>query len=85
MPRGRSRDEGTIVTRAGVAKVSALALALATRVKRLVSASCEQRQPPGCLRSPTMTETPHKTGPAWAEFSDDALESVEIVRTKAIE
>jgi len=32
-----------------------------------------------------MTETPHKTRPAWAKFSDDALESVEIVRTKAIE
>ena len=32
-----------------------------------------------------MTETPHKTGPTWAEFSDDALESVEIVRTVAIE
>jgi hypothetical protein len=29
-----------------VAKVSALPLALATRAKRLVSASCEQRQPP---------------------------------------
>jgi hypothetical protein len=32
-----------------------------------------------------MTETPHTTGPAWAEFSDDVLESVEIVRTAAIE
>jgi hypothetical protein len=32
-----------------------------------------------------MTETPHKTGPAWAKFSDDALESVEIVRTAGIE
>ena len=32
-----------------------------------------------------MTETPHKTGPAWAEFSDDVLESVETVRTAAIE
>ena len=32
-----------------------------------------------------MTETPHKTGPAWADFSDDALESVEIIRTTAIE
>jgi len=31
-----------------------------------------------------MTETPHKTGPAWAEFSDDVLESVETVRTAAI-
>jgi hypothetical protein len=32
-----------------------------------------------------MTETPHKTEPARAEFSGDALESVEIVRTAAIE
>jgi hypothetical protein len=32
-----------------------------------------------------MTETPHKTGPAWAEFCDDVLESVEIVCTAAIE
>jgi hypothetical protein len=32
-----------------------------------------------------MIGTPHKTGPAWAEFSDDALESVEIVHTAAIE
>jgi hypothetical protein len=32
-----------------------------------------------------MTKTRHKTGPAWAEFSDDALESVETVRTAAIE
>jgi hypothetical protein len=32
-----------------------------------------------------MTETRHKTGPAWAEFSDDALEPVEIVPAAAIE
>ena len=32
-----------------------------------------------------MTETPHRTGPAWAESSADVLESVEIVRTAAIE
>jgi hypothetical protein len=32
-----------------------------------------------------MTETPHKTGPAWVEFSDDVRESVEIVRTAVIE
>jgi hypothetical protein len=32
-----------------------------------------------------MTETPHTTGPAWAELSDDAHESVEIVHTAAIE
>ncbi len=32
-----------------------------------------------------MTKTPHKTGPAWVEFSDDVLESVETVRTAAIE
>ena len=32
-----------------------------------------------------MTETPHKTGPAWVEFSDHVLESVETVRTAAIE
>jgi hypothetical protein len=32
-----------------------------------------------------MTETPHTTGLAWAEFSDDVLEAVEIVRTAAIE
>jgi len=32
-----------------------------------------------------MTETPHKTGPEWAEFSDDVIESVEIVRIAAIE
>ena len=55
------------------------------RVKRLVSASCEQRQPPGCLRSPTMTATPRKTGQARGEFSDDVLASVEAVRTAAIE
>ena len=30
-----------------------------------------------------MTETPHKTGQAWVEFSDDVLESVETVRTAA--
>jgi hypothetical protein len=27
---------------------------------------------------------PHKTGLAWAEFSDDVLEAVEIVPTGAI-
>ncbi len=32
-----------------------------------------------------MTETPHKTGPARVEFSDDVPESVETVRTAAIE
>jgi hypothetical protein len=32
-----------------------------------------------------MTETPHKTGSAWVEFSDDVRESVEIVRSAAIE
>jgi hypothetical protein len=32
-----------------------------------------------------MTETPHKTRPAWSEFSDDVLESVETVRSVAIE
>jgi hypothetical protein len=32
-----------------------------------------------------MTETAYKTGPAWAEFSDDVIESVEIVRIAAIE
>ena len=32
-----------------------------------------------------MTETPHKTGPVWAELPDDVLESVEIVGTAAIE
>jgi hypothetical protein len=32
-----------------------------------------------------MTETPHKTGSACAEFSDDMRESVEIIRTAAIE
>jgi hypothetical protein len=32
-----------------------------------------------------MTETPRKTGPAWAEFPDDVLEPVEPVRTAAIE
>jgi hypothetical protein len=32
-----------------------------------------------------MTETPHKTGPAWAEFCDDVRESVEIICTAAIE
>jgi hypothetical protein len=81
----RSRGDGTIVTPAGVAKVPALKLALATRAKGLVSASFEQRQPPECSRSPTMTETQRTTEPAWAEFCDDALESVAIVRTAAIE
>jgi hypothetical protein len=32
-----------------------------------------------------MTETPHKIGPASAEFSGDVVESVETVRTAAIE
>jgi hypothetical protein len=32
-----------------------------------------------------MTGTPHKTGPAWVEFSDDVRESVETVCTPAIE
>jgi hypothetical protein len=32
-----------------------------------------------------MTETQRKTGPAWAEFCADALESVAIVRTAVIE
>ncbi len=32
-----------------------------------------------------MTETRHKTGPAWAKLSDDVLESVETVCTAAIE
>jgi hypothetical protein len=32
-----------------------------------------------------MTETPHKTGSPCAEFSDDMRESVEIIRTAAIE
>ena len=32
-----------------------------------------------------MAQTPHKTGSAWAEFSGDVTESVEIVRTLAIE
>jgi hypothetical protein len=48
-------------------------------------ASCEQRQPPRLLRGSTTTETRHKGGPAWADFSDDLLESVEPVRTAAIE
>src|SRR5271166_1268648 len=42
----------------------------------LVSASREQRQPPRRLRSSTTTETRHKSGPAWADFSDDVLETV---------
>ena len=32
-----------------------------------------------------MTETPHKTGPARAEFSGDVRESVETVGTAVIE
>ena len=32
-----------------------------------------------------MTQTPHKTGSAWAEFCGDVTESVGIVRTMAIE
>jgi len=32
-----------------------------------------------------MTQTPHKTGSVWAEFCGDVPESVEIVRTAAIE
>ena len=32
-----------------------------------------------------MTKTRHKTGAAWAEFSDGVLESVPTVRTTAIE
>jgi hypothetical protein len=79
----QSRDEGTIVTRAGVAEVTVLIFVLATGVNRLVSVSVGTRQPPGCLRSPTMTEPP-KTGPPSAEFSDDVRESVEMVRTAAM-
>ena len=81
----RSREEGAIVTRAGVAKVITFKLVLATCTKGLVAASRERRQSPGCLRSPAMTETPHKTGPVSAEFSADVLESVEIVRAAPIE
>jgi len=32
-----------------------------------------------------MTETPHQNGPAWVEFSDEVLASIEAVRTAAIE
>ena len=32
-----------------------------------------------------MTETPHKTVPAWGEFPDDVPGSVETVRAAAIE
>ncbi len=32
-----------------------------------------------------MTETPHKTGPAWVEFPDEVLESVDTFCTAAIE
>jgi hypothetical protein len=32
-----------------------------------------------------MSETARKTGPAWAEFSDDVIESFEIVCIAAIE
>jgi hypothetical protein len=32
-----------------------------------------------------MTKTRHKTGPAWAEFSDGVRESVQTVRTAAID
>jgi hypothetical protein len=32
-----------------------------------------------------MTETPHETRPARAEFSDEVFESVETVRTAAME
>jgi hypothetical protein len=31
------------------------------------------------------TETRHKTGSTWAEFSDDVPESVATIRTAAIE
>jgi hypothetical protein len=81
----RSRHEGAIVTRAGVAKFTALTLALATRVKGWSLRPANNGQPPGCLRSPTMTEKPHKSGPGSVEFSGDVLESVEIVGTAAIE
>ncbi len=37
------------------------------------------------LRTSMMTETPHKTGPAWAGSSDDVRESVESVCKAAIE
>ena len=37
------------------------------------------------LRTSTMTETRHKTGPAWAQSSDDVRESVESVCKAAIE
>jgi hypothetical protein len=81
----RSRQEEAIVTRAGVAKVNTFTLVSATCTKGLVSASREQRQPPGCLRIPAMTETPHETRPTSAGFSHDVLKSVEIVRTAPIE
>ena len=85
-----SRDEGTIVTCVGVAKVRALTLALATRVShprkevglRCLANSGNHRDVWGVQ---LMTETPDKTGPAWAEFCDDVLESVEPVGTAAIE
>jgi hypothetical protein len=32
-----------------------------------------------------MTKTRYKTGPAWAEFSDGVLESVQTVRIAAID
>jgi len=32
-----------------------------------------------------MTETPHKTGPAWTEFAGDVLESVKVACAAAIE
>ena len=37
------------------------------------------------LRSSTMTETWHKTGPAWGESSDSVREPVETARKAAIE
>lgn len=68
----RSLDEGTIVTRVSMAKVTALTFASATRVKgwhlRLANNATAL-----CLRSATMTEAP------------DQPASVESVHTAAIE
>jgi hypothetical protein len=74
-----------LVTGAGVAKVISLTVWLVSPSKMVGLRLLRTTEPSGCLRSSTMTETQHKTGPAWAEFSGDVLKSVETVSTTAIE
>ena len=76
---------GHIVTHAGAVKVSALTLAFSTRVKLAGLRVPRTTGTTWMSEESTMTETPGKTGRAWAEFSIGAFEPVGIVRAPAIE